>query len=107
MTSHVGRLYALALTVLVFFVTWALVSARPWASTQTTQDPRLQALAARERQLRAEAKRVERIVERRWAAYRRRLAVRKHAIAAARRAAAQAPAVRVVTLPPVTQTRSS
>ena len=29
---HVARLYAIALQLVVFFVTWAAVSARPWAT---------------------------------------------------------------------------
>ena len=53
MTSHVGRLYALALALVVFFLGWAVVAAQPWATPAA--DPRLQALAAREAQLRHEA----------------------------------------------------
>ena len=37
MTNHVARLYAIALSLAVFFVTWAAVSARPWAA-QASKD---------------------------------------------------------------------
>jgi hypothetical protein len=80
MTSHVGRLYALALALVVFFLAWAVVAARPWASaTTTTSYPSAQ--------LRREAKLVNAIV-----------AARSHTKAAA---------VRVVNLPPITITRTS
>ena len=52
MTSHVARLYALALALLIFFLTWTAVAARPWAATSRS-DPRLVALAAREQRVRA------------------------------------------------------
>ena len=39
MTSHQGRLYALALSLVVFFLAWAVLAAHPWASPST--DPRL------------------------------------------------------------------
>ena len=116
MTSHTGRLYALALGLVVFFLAWATVATHPWASTST--DPRLQALAAREAQLRQEAKLVKQIVAQRWATYRAELKVRQGRIAAARSqntalasassgAAAASSAVRVVNLPPLTITRTS
>jgi hypothetical protein len=99
MTSHVARLYALALALLIFFLSWAAVAARPWAATGTS-DPRLVALAAREQRVRAESLAVRRIVQRRWAVYRTKLR-------AQRAAAAAAPSVRVVNLPPLTITRTS
>lgn len=89
MTSHVGRLYSLALALVVFFLAWAIVAARPWA---TTASPRLHALAVREAQLRRDAQLVNRIV-----------AARAHAS----HASAPAPAVKVVNLPPLTITRTS
>jgi hypothetical protein len=97
-------------------------------------DPRIARLNARERHLRAETRRVNLIVKRRSSAYRTALAHRNHAnavarahhnaqLTAARQAAlavtraVSAPAygnsvtspaaVRVVTLPPVTATRTS
>jgi hypothetical protein len=129
MTSHAGRLYALALALVVFFLAWAVIAARPWA--KAAADPRLQALAARETRLRHEAKLVNRVVAARWTAYKAALRLRETQIAAAKtriaaaRAAAQrqalataaaaqavpataaSPAVRVVTLPPLTVTRTS
>ncbi len=89
MTSHAARLYALAAAVLVFFVSWAAIAARPWASPAAKQDPRIAALAAREQRLRAESIAVKRILDRRWAAYRSALARRRQA--AARLASAPAP----------------
>jgi hypothetical protein len=113
MTSHTGRLYALALSLVVFFLAWAAIAAHPWASS--TQDPRLKALALREAQLRRQGALVNRLVAQRQATYRARLRARQAAIAAARSAtqqlaaapAAVAPSVRVVTLPPLTVTRTS
>jgi hypothetical protein len=116
-TNQVGRLYALALALVVFFLAWAVVAARPWGTA--TADPRLKTLAVREAQLRREARLVNRVVTRRWATYRRELRTRQAAIAAAKVAQAQAQAaaayspaatggsVRIVTLPPLTITRTS
>ena len=118
MTSQPGRLYALALGLVVFFLAWAVVAAHPWATA--TPDPRLRALAVREAQLQREAKLVRRTVAARWARYRVRLKLRRaqiakaaaYAAAAASAAAAQqaqaaAPAVRVVNLPAHVITRTS
>jgi hypothetical protein len=130
MTSHVGRLYALALALVVFFLTWATVAAHPWsAHAKPRTDPRVAALAERQLRLRHESVVVARIVHRRWAIYRRRLNRRQRQIAAVSRAnaaaagqaqlaasaaavapiasATAAPSVRVVSLPPVTITRTS
>ena len=133
MTSHHGRLYALAASNLLFFVAWAVVAAHPWATPKAAaRDPRLVAIAQREQRLRKEAGLVQQVVARRYADYQARFAAYKAAlarrqaqIAAARRAAAQqaqlaavqqaaAPAVapsgggvRVVTLPPLVITRTS
>jgi hypothetical protein len=125
MTSHIGRLYSLALALLVFFVLWAGIAAKPWASANA--DPRLTALAAREQQLRQDSLLVTKIVNARWAVYRTQLAQRKLSIAAAKQRQAAAvtaaaapvvaaapvsagtasPVVRVVNLPPLTITRTS
>ncbi len=94
MTNHTGRLYALAIALAVFFLAWAVVAARPWATSAA--DPRMRALVVREAQLRREAALVNQIV-----AMRRQNVVRHVAVAAP---AAQ---VRVVTLPPLTITRTS
>jgi hypothetical protein len=124
MTNHVGRLYSLALALLVFFVLWVGIAAHPWASAGT--DPRVAALATREQQLRHDRLIVRRIVAARWTVYRVQLAQRKTAIAAAQQrqnqlnaaaaavaqapagpSSAQSPAVRIVNLPPLTITRTS
>ena len=122
MTSHTGRLYGLALALVVFFLAWAVLAARPWAGAAA--DPRLRALAAREVRLRHEAKLVNRLVATRWKAYKAALRLRETQIAAATAcrcaatraaaavqstpaAAAASSAVRVVTLPPLTITRTS
>ena len=121
-TSH--RLYAVVIAVVVFVVSWATVAARPWATAKT--DPRLAAIAQREQRLRADAKLVQNVVDRRMAAYTLALKARQKRIAAVKApaaatqarslAAAQsnvgstastAPAVRVVNLPPLTITRTS
>jgi hypothetical protein len=110
MTSHTGRLYALALALFVFFLTWTAVGARPWATASKQSDPRLTALATREQRLRQESLAVQKVVRRRWNVYRVELRQRQAQIAAVRHAqlaAAPAPSVRVVTLPPLTVTRTS
>jgi hypothetical protein len=122
MTNHVARLYAVALALVVLFLTWAVVAARPWAATAAENDPRIVALERREAQLRRKSVRVERQVKRRFAAYEVRLRKRKRAIAAIQAAnastaasapvvsaapSATAPSVGVVSLPPITSTSSS
>ena len=62
MTSHTGRLYALTLALVVFFLAWAVVAARPWSTPAA--DPRLKALALREAHLRRESKLVNELVHR-------------------------------------------
>jgi hypothetical protein len=113
MTSHQGRVYAVALALVVFFLAWAVVAAHPWAAA--APDPRLQALALREAELRREAVIVRQVVAARWAAYRSSLKLRQTEIAAAKARAtvavaapvAASTAVRVVTLPPHVITRTS
>jgi hypothetical protein len=111
MTSHHGRLYALALALVVFFLAWAVVAAHPWATASA--DPRLRVLAAREAQLRHEAKAVQRVVAARWAKYRVQLKNRQALIAKVASAPAPAAAgastapVQVVTLPAHVITRTS
>jgi hypothetical protein len=122
MTNHVVRLYAVALALVVLFLTWAVVAARPWAASAAQQDPRIVALERREAKLRRKSVRVERQVKRRFAAYEVRLRKRKRAIAAIEAANASAaaavpavsaapstapPSVGVVSLPPITSTSSS
>ena len=108
MVSHTGRLYSAALALVVFFLVWTVVAAHPWATA--TADPRLKTLAVREAQLRHEARLVNAVVARRWAAYRTALKARKAQIAATQLASvstSSSSSVRVVTLPPLTITRTS
>ena len=106
-TSH--RTYAAVVALVIFLLFWVAIAARPWTTVRA--DPRLVALQAREQRLRLDAARAARIVDRRYAAYRIALMARRAAIARARsqavRTASQAPPVRVVTLPPLTLTRTS
>jgi hypothetical protein len=106
MTSHHGRLYALALALVVFFLAWAVIAARPWATASA--DPRLRALAVRQAQLQHQAKLVQKVVKARWARYRVQLKARRAQIArvnaaaaaaAAQAATAAAAPVQVVNLP--------
>jgi hypothetical protein len=90
MTSHHGRLYALALALVVFFLAWAVIAARPWATA--TADPRLRTLAVRQTQLQREAKAVSKVVAARWARYRVQLKARRAEIARVNAAAAAASA---------------
>jgi hypothetical protein len=96
-TDRVARLYAAVGAVLVFFLAWAGIAARPWPQSP---DPRLAELAQREQRLQRDAKLVQQVVDRRRAADRA-------AAAQARATAATPPPVRIVTLPPVATTRSS
>jgi hypothetical protein len=99
MTSHVGRLYATAVAILAFFLAWAGIAARPWATASPS--PQLQLIALREQALRRETSLVNQILAQRAAA----ASARK--LASAATVPAPAPAVRVVTLPPLTITRTS
>ena len=96
MRSHLGRVYVLAIAVLLFFVLWALISAHPWAS-KAAVDPRLAELQAREQHVRQEVARAKRIVTARWTAYNRNAKRRQVQIALAneRRQAAWARAMAV------------
>jgi hypothetical protein len=92
MTDHVVRLYVAAASILVLFLAWAVIAAHPWPAGRAA-DPRLAALAAHERAYRQEVALVKTLLARKPAA-------------PAAPAAAQ-PAVRVVTLPPLTITHVS
>jgi hypothetical protein len=82
MTSHALRLYVASVTLLVFFVLWAVVAAKPWASTSghAAPDPRLVALRRRQRHLERETRIVKLQVDRRWHEYSRRLRRRESLI---------------------------
>ena len=113
MKSHALRLYVVAVTLLVFFVLWAVIAARPWAraaSSQPAIDPRVVRLDRWQRQLKHEAKAVNRLLERRWSVYDKRLRERetlirrlerRHAqeVAAAQAAQAQAVAATATSSP--------
>ena len=124
MTDHAFRLYAGATALLAFFLVWAVVAARPWADAGRGGPAAWWRSSAASTSLKREAQRVNRVVERRFATYRRRLARREREIAAARAAAPAAPAgapaasaaaaapsapppVAVSAAPPVTATGSS
>jgi hypothetical protein len=99
-TSHHGRLYALALALVVFFLAWAVVAARPWATASA--DPRLRTLAVRQAQLQREAKLVRQVVAARWAKYRVELKARQAQIARVKAATAAAAAAAAVAAPVAT-----
>ena len=90
MASHPGRLYGLALALVVFFLAWAVIAAHPWATASA--DPRLRTLAIRQAQLQHEAKLVQKVVATRWARYRVQLKARRAEIARVNAAAAAAAA---------------
>ncbi|MGD0166373.1 MAG: hypothetical protein ABSC51_03670 [Gaiellaceae bacterium] len=91
MTSSLGRLYATAFGLVIFFVAWAVVAARPWVSVgEAKTDPRLATLKVREQRLRRDAVAIKAIVDKRWAIYRVELANRRHLIAVRAQQAAAA-----------------
>jgi hypothetical protein len=86
-TDHTARLYALAGTILGFFLAWAGIAAHPWARSAPQPQAGSSALVQYQQRLNRDAALVARVV--------------------ASRKAASKPVVRVVTLPPVTTTRTS
>jgi hypothetical protein len=88
MTSHVTRLYATAVSVLGFFLAWAGIAAHPWAASSSAPNPAADAVAQYEQRLQFDAALVQQLEARRGAQ-------------------TAAPPVRIVTLPPLTTTRSS
>ena len=80
MTEQVVRLYAAAAGLVVFFLFWAVIAARPWAAAGE-KDPRAEAIELREQKLARKTRRVNRVVKLRFARYERQLARRKRAIA--------------------------
>ncbi len=117
MTNHVGRLYAAAIGVLVLFLSWAAVAAHPWATPAAS--PQLQLIALREQALKRETALVNTILrERAVAAKRSQLIAAQSArqaqqvqisqpVQAAQPVQSAQPSVRVVTLPPLTITKTS
>jgi hypothetical protein len=84
-TDQAPRLYVLAASILGFFLAWAGIAAHPWAQSAAPGAPQPAALDVYGRRLNADAALVARVAGRRKAAS----------------------AVRVVTLPPLTTTRTS
>ena len=87
MTDQVRRLYVVALSLLGFFLAWAGIAAHPWATPTSPDSRRAADIAGYETRLRTDAVLVEQL--------------------RAQRTALPAPPVRIVTLPPLTTTRSS
>lgn len=87
-TDHTPKLYALAGSILGLFLAWAGIAAHPWAQTSTSKTTaQSAALVLYQRRLNADAVLVARL--------------------SAHRSSAPAASVRVVTLPPLTTTRTS
>jgi hypothetical protein len=134
MTNGLGRIYAIAAAIVVFFLSWAVIAAKPWVEAPKAKvDPRLAALDVRERRLRQDAVQINAIVQKRWNVYhaqlvrrKRQIVSRKQQIAAQQAqvvqsptpsytpashaaAAPPAPVVRVAppAAPPATQTKTS
>ncbi|MGZ4462224.1 MAG: hypothetical protein ACXVZP_05245 [Gaiellaceae bacterium] len=88
MTSPLARIYAIALASLVFFVSWALIAAKPWAPTT---NPQLLALA-------------QQVQQQSVALQQQQLGKQSQAGGTTQLASGRA---RVVTLPPLTITKTS
>lgn len=87
MTSNLGRVYAIAMATVVFFLSWAVIAARPWVSApEAKTDPRIVALNVREQKLRKDAVAISAIVQKRWKVYRVQLVRRKHLIVVRKKA---------------------
>jgi hypothetical protein len=87
-TNHTPKLYALSGSILGLFLAWAGIAAHPWAKTSSSAPTAgSAALVTYQQRLNADAALVARL--------------------SARRSAAPAASVRVVTLPPLTTTRTS
>jgi hypothetical protein len=89
MTNHVARLYIAAASLLGFFLAWAGIAAHPWSSSSAAaRDPAAAEVARYEQRLRADAELVRQLTT-------------------GRASQAVVPPVRIVTVPPVTTTRTS
>ena len=78
------RAYAVGIALVLFFVSWAAIAARPWqAKSAHKADPRVTALMAREKTLRHQALVVQQRLKRDWVLYQQRLQYRQGEIAAA------------------------
>ena len=112
-TNAIGRFWAVAVALVVFFILWAVLAAKPWTSSGTPADPRLSALQAREQKVQNRALAAQQTLNKRWAAYRSALLKQKGSLTAQQQAQlATAPAgpsviVKVSGTPPVTRSTSS
>lgn len=87
MTDHVRRLYLASGTLLAFFLAWAGIAAHPWNTKATApNEASARAVAVYEQRLQRDAALVQRLSQ---------------------QSAVPAPPVRIVTLPPLTTTRTS
>ena len=91
--ARVTRLYVFAVTLLVFFVVWAVVAAHPWVAKSSSGNRQIAALAAREQHIHFESLLVRKLSAQR--------------AAAPQPVATPAPPPRIVTLPPLVITRTS
>lgn len=83
MSGRAIRLSCVVATGLSFLALWGAIAAHPWASAakRIAIDPRLAALADKQRRLQYEAEQVKSLLRRRWAVYGRRLSKREQEIA--------------------------
>lgn len=113
MTNAVGRFWAVAVALVVFFILWAVLAAKPWVSAAAPADPRLSALQAQEQKTQTRALAAQQTLNKRWAAYRSALVRQKGSLTAQQQAQlAAAPAgpsviVKVTGAQPVTRSTSS
>jgi hypothetical protein len=77
-TSHIGRICAVAGALVVLLLGWAAVAAHPWDAAAV--DPRVAALNERRAQVRQDAADAKRVVAARWESYEARLAGRRRAV---------------------------
>jgi hypothetical protein len=112
-TNAIGRFWAVAVALVVFFVLWAVLAAKPWVSAGGPADPRLSALQAQQQQVQNRAIAAQQTLNKRWANYRAALAKQNGSLTAQQRAQlAAAPAgpsviVKVTGATPVTHSTSS
>jgi hypothetical protein len=85
MTARARRLSFTLATVAAFLALWVAIASHPWTGPTTRPvDPRLTALAARERRLQHEAGQVRQLLAKRWSVYDSHLRRRTRQIALAR-----------------------
>ena len=85
MTARARRLSFTLATVAAFLILWVAIASHPWTGpARRPVDPRLTALAARERRLQHEAGQVKQLLAKRWSVYDSRLRRRTRQIALAR-----------------------